>query len=69
MLVKEELIWKREKVKLKFLRVVLKEIVLIADMQTGMIQRTESHIARGDMGDIIGPRIEMAVFIGTKSNH
>jgi len=42
----------------------LREIVLIADMQIGMTQGTENHIAKAVMVDITDRLIEMAVSIG-----
>ena len=44
----------------------MKEIVLIADMLIGMIQRMENHIAKVDTADITDHRIEMDVFIIAK---
>lgn len=59
-------IWKKRNVQYLFRQDALKEIVLIADMQTGMTQEMENRIVKVDMAVITAHQTEMDAFIGMK---
>lgn len=59
-------IWKKRNVQYLFRQDALKEIVLIADMQTGMTQEMENRIVKVDMAVITAHQTGMDAFIGMK---
>ena len=59
-------IWKKRNVQYLFRQDALKEIVLIADMHTGMTQEMENRIVKVDMAVITAHQTEMDAFIGMK---